>query len=127
MQTLGDNSPSNIFIHPPSLTSRALTGGSGQQCCYNGDFLVTGQPGGGTVDLVSPDVDFIGHVVNDVIPYLLCCKAGVFSNCGEYYKNRPSDRGIDFSPPPRPGMRTMASAAPPHPHPLTHTEHRPGP
>lgn len=91
-----------------ALLYRALTGGSGQQCCYNGERLVTGQPGGGTVDLVSPDVSVFGHFVVDVLPYLLCCKAGIFSNCDRYYQHRPSDRGIDFSPPPPPGRLICA-------------------
>ena len=65
--------------------------------------MVTGPPGGGTVDLVSPDVSKIRHFISDVIPFLLCCKAGIFSNCERYYGNRPSDKGVDFSPPPPPG------------------------
>lgn len=54
------------------------------------------------MNLVSPDVSVFGHFLHDVLPYLLCCKAGVFSDCGKYYSKRPSDRGIDFSPPPPP-------------------------
>ena len=80
----------------------SLTGGSGQQCCYRNDALVVGPPGGGTVDFVSPDVDFIGHFVEDVVPYLLCCKAGILSNCAEYYRHRPSDDGYPPPPPPPP-------------------------
>ena len=87
--------------HSVSLSS-SLTGGSGQQCCYRNNALVVGPPGGGTVDLVSPDVDFIGHLIQDVIPYLLCCKAGIFSNCAEYYRHRPSDDGYPPPPPPPP-------------------------
>ena len=80
----------------------SLTGGSGQQCCYRNNTLVVGPPGGGTVDLVSPDVDFIGHFIQDVEPYLLCCKAGIFSDCAEYYRHRPSDDGYPPPPPPPP-------------------------
>ena len=81
----------------------SLTGGSGQQCCYDrNELLVTGPPGGGTVDLVSPDVSTVGHFIADVLPFLMCCKAGIFSNCDAYYRHRPSDRGVDFSPPPPP-------------------------
>ena len=86
-----------------------MSGGSRQQCCYNRQFLVTGPPGGGTVDLVSPDVSKVRHFISDIIPYLLCCKAEEFSNCGKYYDNRPSDRGIDYSPPPPPGMYNIIS------------------
>ena len=79
---------------------RAQTGGSGQQCCYdNQGVLVTGPPGGGTVNRVSPDVSFVRHFTSDVIPFLLCCKAGIFSNCDEYYRLRPSDTGTQFDPP----------------------------
>lgn len=79
---------------------RAQTGGSGQQCCYdNRGLLVTGPPGGGTVDRVSPDVSFWRHFTSDVIPFLLCCKAGIFSDCDEYYRHRPSDTGEQFEPP----------------------------
>ena len=79
------------------------TGGSGQQCCYDGNgLLVTGPPGGGTVDLVSPDVSTSRHFLDDVLPFLLCCKAGVVSKCAQYYRKRPSDTGIHFNPLPPP-------------------------
>ena len=84
---------------------RSLTGGSGQQCCYdsNGDIIV-GPPGGGTADLVSPDVSFTEHFFEDVLPFWLCCKAGIFSSCGTYYQHRPSDDCSQYVPPPPPGM-----------------------
>ena len=91
----------NTFIHDSIYSS--LTGGSGQQCCYDGNgLLVTGPPGDGTVDRVSPDISTVRHFIRDVLPFLICCKAGIFSNCDEYYQRRPSDRGVDFSPPPSP-------------------------
>ena len=62
-----------------------------------------GPPGGGTVDLVSPDVSVPKHFIYDVIPYLLCCKAGTFSDCDEYYEHRPSDMRA-LIPPPPPGQ-----------------------
>ena len=72
-----------------------------QQCCYDaGGLLVTGAPGGGSVALVSPDINLPEHFQKDVFPYLLCCKAGTFSNCGEYYSRRPSDRGLLRPAPP---------------------------
>ena len=87
-----------------SIMYRSLTGGSGQQCCYNsrGD-IITGPPGGGTVDIVSPDVSVTEHFLKDVVPFFLCCKAGVFSNCGRYYQYRPSDDCSRSVPPPPPG------------------------
>ena len=59
------------------------------------------------MDRVSPDVSVFGHFLHDVLPYLLCCKAGIFSDCGEYYNKRPSDNGIDFSPPPPPRKKQL--------------------
>ena len=88
------------FVWHSVFLFSSLTRGVGQQCCYRNNALVVGPPGGGTVDLVSPDVDFIGHLIQDVVPYLLCCKAGKFSNCAEYYRHRPSDNG--YPPPPLP-------------------------
>lgn len=82
-----------------------MTGGSGQQCCYGSDgILIVGPPGGGTVDKVSPDVSVFDHFVCDVLPFLLCCKAGIFSDCDEYYEHRPSEPGFDYNPPPPPGI-----------------------
>ena len=84
----------HAYIH------RSQTGGSGQQCCYDDrGRLIIGPPGGGTVELVSADVSFERNFIRDVIPFLLCCKAGIFSNCGEYYEHRPSDNGARFDPP----------------------------
>jgi len=87
----------SLFI---SWNCRSQTGGSGQQCCYDrSGSLITGPPGGGTVDLVSPDISFVRHFIHDVIPFLLCCKAGTFSDCSEYYQHRPSDTSALFAPP----------------------------
>ena len=75
--------------------------GSGQQCCYddNGN-LVTGQPGGGTVDRYAPNT-FTGrlkHLRHDILPYIYCCR-GDFKDytCDRYHKKRPSDDGSKFS------------------------------
>ena len=76
------------------------TQGSGNQCCYKKDgTLNVGPDGGGTVDLYSPSEDFLGHQLHDVLPFVLCCK-GLFSNCAEYYRHRPSDDGSHFMPDP---------------------------
>ena len=74
--------------------------GSGQQCCYNNSgAIVTGPPGGGTVDLVAPvdDDSREQHFNEDVLPFLYCCK--FTSNCREYYKHRPSDNCSRYRPP----------------------------
>ena len=92
-----------LLIVSVLYNNSSQTGGSGQQCCYDmNDQLVVGSPGGGTVDKVSPDVSFVGHFLNDVVPFLLCCKAGIFSDCDEYYEHRPSD-ARPLIPPPPPG------------------------
>ena len=64
---------------------------------------MVGPDGGGTVDLVSPDASYTGHFLNDILPFLLCCKAGIHSQCEEYYQHRPSDNGSRFEPPRMPG------------------------
>ena len=68
---------------------------------------MTGPPGGGNVDHVAPDLKLLSHFIDDVIPYLLCCKAGQFSKCTTFYEKRPSDRGFDFSPPRPPGKNGL--------------------
>ena len=71
--------------------------GAGQQCCYNGDSLMVGPVGGGTLDVASPDENFWGHMGRDVLPWFACC---AFSrNCDKYYQRRPSDDGSRYAPP----------------------------
>jgi hypothetical protein len=72
---------------------------AGQQCCYNGDSLVVGPPGGGTLDVVAPG-GFLStpkHFLTDVVPWFMCCKYS--DNCGKYYQRRPSDDGKRYVPP----------------------------
>ena len=74
--------------------------GSGQQCCYFSDgTLIVGVPSGGNVDLIAPQPNrldsIIDHQIDDVLPYIYCCK-GRFSTCDMYYKKRPSDTGRDY-------------------------------
>ena len=74
------------------FSSSANSKGSGQQCCYreNGN-LVKGEPSGGSVDIMSPNVDYNRHLSDDIVPYLYCCKtAAGTSKCNEYYQWRPS-------------------------------------
>ena len=98
------------FFRMPTLPivlflCRSLTRGSGQQCCYNeAGKIVVGPPGGGTADLVSSEVNRTKHFNVDVIPFLLCCKAIYFSNCGRYYEHRPSHNCDGYEPPQPPGM-----------------------
>ena len=79
-------------------TCHSENGGSGQQCCYNQNgSIVTGPPGGGTVDLVAP-VDGEStkrHFEKDELPYFYCCW-GIFPNCDAYYQKRPSDDGSRY-------------------------------
>ena len=63
---------------------------AGQECCYDVDGnLVIGPPGGGSADVMSPRVDYNGHVLMDLAPYVLCC-TGNAANCEVYYSERPS-------------------------------------
>jgi hypothetical protein len=42
------------------------------------------------VDRSSPLLDFNKHVLDDLLPYVLCCRSGSMSPCGEYERLRPS-------------------------------------
>ena len=93
-----------MYVCHKHFCFRSLTGGSGQQCCYDSsNNIIVGPPGGGTVDLVSPDVSVANHLIKDVLPFWLCCKAGSLSNCGQYYRHRSSDNCSRSMPPPVPG------------------------
>ena len=81
-----------------SLTNRA-----GQQCCYDDrGGLIIGSPGGGSVDRVSQELSRVEHFLEDIYPFVICCK-GRFSDCTKYYERRPSHDGSNFVPPPPPG------------------------
>ena len=71
--------------------------GAGQQCCYDGNSLMVGPPGGGSLDVVSPEKSFWGHIGGDVLPWYACCK--FTEECGKYYERRPSDDGSRYVPP----------------------------
>ena len=66
--------------------------GAGQQCCYTGDQLLIGPPGGGTPDKCHSSRVFC-HFYEDVLPWVLCCKNNDLVNCIKYYDKRPSDDG----------------------------------
>ncbi|XP_028415599.1 sushi domain-containing protein 2-like isoform X2 [Dendronephthya gigantea] len=97
------------FFHPGSTSCfrsrEASASGAGQQCCYKGDSLLVGPPGGGTFDIVSPERSVLGHLGRDVLPWFACCVFSVFDNCGKYYDARPSDDGSRFIPQPTAGTR----------------------
>ena len=68
------------------------TRSEGHQCCYNnnGD-LVTGQPGGGNADKTSPLVNFNQHILDDLLPYVFCCRTSLtMVLCDRYEDLRPS-------------------------------------
>ena len=74
----------------------------GQECCYddNGNLTIE-QPNGGSVNKFAPK-DYkssIDHIREDILPYIYCCKAGIHSQCANYYKRRPSDDGARYQPP----------------------------
>ncbi|XP_028417110.1 sushi domain-containing protein 2-like [Dendronephthya gigantea] len=92
------------IFHPGSTSCfrsrEPSASGAGQQCCYKGDSLLVGPPGGGTLDIVSPEKSQLGHFSEDVLPWLACCELSFFDNCGKYYDGRPSDDGSRFIPQP---------------------------
>ncbi len=59
---------------------------------------MVGPPGAGSLDVVSPEKGFWGHLGRDVLPWFACCKFN--ENCGKYYERRPSDDGSRYIPPP---------------------------
>ncbi len=70
-------------------TCRPTSEGFGQQCCYKSDGnLITGEFAGGSVDIMSPNIDYNRHISDDVVPYVICCQAA--TKCNEYYQWRPS-------------------------------------
>ena len=59
------------------------------QCCYGSNgSLVIGQPGGGSIDRISPLVNFNEHNMDDLLPYAYCCRGGRL--CAQYDELRPS-------------------------------------
>ena len=81
-----------LFHFRPSSNS------AGQQCCYGSSgILIKGAQSGGSADVMSPKADYNIHLVNDLLPYVLCCKAGVgLSLCGAYYEERPSGNEMNY-------------------------------
>ena len=65
-----------------------LSEGAGQQCCYEEDGVLKGRFTGGSADAESPLRNYYGHVMADLLPYILCCK-GDFNICEKYYSTRP--------------------------------------
>ena len=93
------------------------TRSEGHQCCYdnNGD-LVTGQPGGGNADKTSPLVNFNQHILDDLLPYVLCCHTSLtMVPCDRYEDLRPSvlANAEPYEPP-----VSAAGKVPPPPAPL---------
>ena len=82
-------------------TCSTSTGGSGNQCCYDDqeNLIPPGRRGAGTVDLVSPDVSFLGHFWADVLPAIACCWS-VFADCNSYTVHRPVGDCSNYRPPP---------------------------
>lgn len=70
--------------------------GGGQQCCYLGDKLLMGAPGGGTPDKCHSS-QVLCHFYIDVLPWVLCCKNNDITNCNKYYEKRPSDNGLSYN------------------------------
>ena len=53
--------------------------------------VVTGQPGGGNADKTSPLVNFNQHILDDLLPYVFCCRTSLtMVPCDRYEDLRPS-------------------------------------
>ncbi len=80
---------------------RATLGRFGQQCCYRIDgSLAIGEPASGSVDSVSPIVDYNRHISDDIVPYVTCCQApNGTSNCNNYFERRPSGTDVGYTLP----------------------------
>ncbi len=77
-------------------------GDRGQQCCYgNNGVLVQNDPGG-SADAMSPLSNYYSHALEDLLPYILCCKNNDTPRCDMYFSTRPSDDGSSYRFP-RPG------------------------
>ncbi len=50
---------------------------------------------GGTADSVSPLSKYYTHVLQDLMPYVLCCKLEILS-CDSYVKGRPEGCETDY-------------------------------
>ncbi len=75
----------------------------GQQCCYgNNGVLVQNEPGGGSADASSPLSNYYSHALEDLLPYILCCKNNDTPKCDMYFSKRSSDDGSSYRFP-RPG------------------------
>ena len=55
------------------------------------------------MDRVSQESSRVEHFLQDVYPFVVCCK-GRFPDCSKYYEDRPSDDGSNFVPPTPPGI-----------------------
>jgi hypothetical protein len=103
-------SPPCIFHEEADFCIRSRNpspSGGGQQCCYKGDNILLGPPGGGTVDKshYKNGVLSFDHFVDDVLPWSLCCKDKPLDLCYRYYEKRPSDPGTGYVPPQPAGGR----------------------
>ena len=79
----------NCFYRPESDTS-------GQQCCYGTDGILAQQPVGGSADKISPIRSYYGHIIQDLVPFIHCCKESNFPTCPNYFRQRPGGSSIGY-------------------------------
>lgn len=83
--------------------------GAGQECCYRNDEIIVGSPGsfchesslseGGHLQKISSHSSFTGHIIQDILPDILCCIGNAGDAfCQLYYIRRPSDDGTQYQP-----------------------------
>ncbi len=102
-------SPPCVFHPHADFCIRSRTpspSGRGQQCCYKGENILLGPPGGGTVDNCHYTKWLnLCHFVEDVVPWVMCCLDMPLELCHLYYEKRPSDPGTNYISPQPAGGR----------------------
>ena len=48
------------------------------------------------MDSVSPLREYHRHVLNDLLPYTLCCKGETFAQCDKYFEARPEGSEVGY-------------------------------
>lgn len=86
------------FFHP-GASGCVRSGGS--QCCYSssGGLITSPSMGAGTADCNAAEDFSIPHIINDVIPFVWCCKVLGGEACEEYYMERPVVTSEGYSNP----------------------------
>ena len=85
---------------------------SGQQCCYGTDGVLIRQPVGGSADRISPVRSYYEHIIQDLLPFIHCCRETDSVICQNYFQQRPagSSQGYVLIPPGSNTSKKLANA-----------------